>query len=88
MSMKHRNSVVTPFQVVQIGRDLCAKTPTRARAGAFPRSWAGSGWFEPITIHSFSFSFSTSLREFIENSRKMVKKYETKFTRLLNSSRI
>jgi hypothetical protein len=36
-----------------------------ANAGAFPRSWAGSGWFELVTIHSFSFSFSTWLREFI-----------------------
>jgi hypothetical protein len=37
-------------------------------AGAFPCLWAGSGWFEPITIQSFSFSFSPRLREFIENS--------------------
>jgi hypothetical protein len=41
-------------------------------AGAFPCSWAGSGWFEPVTIHSFSFSFSfpARLREFIGNSKK------------------
>jgi hypothetical protein len=34
MLVKHRNSATTPFQVVQIGRDLCAKTPTRASARA------------------------------------------------------
>jgi hypothetical protein len=42
-------------------------------AGAFHRPWANSGWFEPITIHSFSFSSSSRLRETIENSRKMIK---------------
>jgi hypothetical protein len=31
------------------------------------------GWFEPITIHSFSFSFSARLREIVDNSRKMIK---------------
>jgi hypothetical protein len=41
--------------------------------GTFPRSWAGSDWFESITIHSFSFSFSARLSEFISNSRKMIK---------------
>jgi hypothetical protein len=40
-------------------------------AGVFPCSWAGSGWFEPVTIHSFSFYFYARLREFIGNSRKM-----------------
>jgi hypothetical protein len=35
---------------------LYAKPLARARAWArFPRSWAGSGWFEPVTINSFSF---------------------------------
>jgi hypothetical protein len=31
------------------------------------------GWFQPITIHLFLFSFSARLREIIENSRKMLK---------------
>jgi hypothetical protein len=71
MSVKHRNSAVTPFQVVQIGRDLCAKTTTQARARArFAWTWAGSGWFEPIIVPPFSFSFSARLREFIGNYRK------------------
>jgi hypothetical protein len=52
MSVKHRNSATTSFSVVQIDRDLCAKSPARAR---FPRSWAASGWFEPVTIYSFPF---------------------------------
>jgi hypothetical protein len=44
MSVKHRNSVATPFRVVQTDMDLSAKPPARARARArFPRSWAGSG---------------------------------------------
>jgi hypothetical protein len=58
MSVKHRNSVATSFQVVQIDRDLCAKPPARAR---FPRSWADSGWFEPVTIHSFPSNFLSDL---------------------------
>ena len=69
--MKHRNSVATSFRVVQIDRDLCAKPPAQAHAGAFPHSWAGSGWFEPVTIHFFS--FSARLRKLIENSRKIIK---------------
>jgi hypothetical protein len=44
-----------------------------ADADAFPCSWAGSGWFEPVTIHSFSFSFSARLKEIVDNSRKMIK---------------
>jgi hypothetical protein len=44
--------------------------------GVFPRSWAGSGRFEPVTIHSFSFSFSTRLRKFIANSTKMIKSWD------------
>jgi hypothetical protein len=28
-----------------------------ARAGMFPRSWAGSGWFEPLLFIPFPFSF-------------------------------
>jgi hypothetical protein len=74
MLVKHRNSATTSFRVAQIDRDLYAKSPAWARAWArFPRSWAGSGWFEPVTIHSFPFSFSARLRKFIENSRKMIK---------------
>jgi hypothetical protein len=73
MSVKHRNSVATSFRVIQIDRDLCAKSPARAH---FPRSWAGSGWFELVTIHSFPFSFSARLRKFIESSRKMVKSWD------------
>jgi hypothetical protein len=41
---------------------LCKDANTGARAGSFSCSWADSGWFEPITIHSFSF-FSTRLRK-------------------------
>jgi hypothetical protein len=29
------------------------------------------GWFQPITIHLFPFSFSARLREIIENAKNM-----------------
>jgi hypothetical protein len=58
------------LRVFRIAKVLYAKSPARAR---FPRWWAGSGWFEPITVYSFSFSFSARLRKFIENTRKMIK---------------
>jgi hypothetical protein len=32
-----------------------------AGAGMFPCSWAGSGWFRPITIHHFPFPFLPEL---------------------------
>jgi hypothetical protein len=35
MLEKHMNSDATSFRVVQIDRDLCAKSPARARARAF-----------------------------------------------------
>ena len=39
------------------------------------RPSAGLIWasFQPNTVHYFRFSFSAKLREFIENSRKMLK---------------
>jgi hypothetical protein len=72
-SETHVNSRKDSLQVFQMARGLCANMTPRARAGAFPCSWAGSGWFQPVTIHSFSFSFSVRLSKFIENSGKMVK---------------
>jgi hypothetical protein len=54
MSETRRNSAKDSLQVFQIVGVLCAKTSARAQA-RFPRSWAGSGWFEPVTIHSFPF---------------------------------
>jgi hypothetical protein len=74
MSERRMNSVMTSFRVFQIVGVLCAKPLARARAPVCsPRWWAGSGWFKPITVHAFAFSFSTRLRKFIENSRKMIK---------------
>jgi hypothetical protein len=58
MSVKHRNSAATSFRVVQIDRDLCAKSPAKARARArFPRLWAGRAGFGPtlLTISPFLF---------------------------------
>jgi hypothetical protein len=49
---------------------LCKAANAGARVGVFLRLWAGSGWFEPVTIHSFSFSFSIRLRKITENSKK------------------
>jgi hypothetical protein len=57
------------------GRGLLRKLGIAgSRAGVFPRSWTGSGWFEPVTIHSFS--FSARLSNFIGNSRKMIKSWD------------
>jgi hypothetical protein len=53
---------------------LCNFVNAGARACVFLCSWAGSGWFEPVTIHSFS--FSTRLRKFIKNSRNMIKSWD------------
>jgi hypothetical protein len=55
---------------------LCNTASSGACAGTFPRSWADSGSFEPVTIYSFSFSFSVRLKKFIENSRKMIKSWD------------
>ena len=77
MSVKHRNSAATPFLVVQIGKDLCAKTPMGARAGArFPVRGPAQAGLSPLLFIPFSFSFSTSLRKLIENSRKMIKAWD------------
>jgi hypothetical protein len=45
----------------------------RAHAGMFRLGWAVLGQFQPRTVHSFLFFFSTKLRKSIENSRKMLK---------------
>jgi hypothetical protein len=44
-------------------------------AGAFPCSWVGSGWFQPINVPPFSFSFSFYYQtwKIVGNYRKMVK---------------
>jgi hypothetical protein len=55
---------------------LCKADIEGAGALAFPCPWAGMGRFEPITIHHFFFSFSTRLRKFIGNSRKMIKSWD------------
>jgi hypothetical protein len=74
MSETHMNSAQGLLISYSKGRGpLRNLNITGARAGAFPCSWAGSGSFEPITIHSFSFTFSIRLREFIGNSIKMIK---------------
>jgi hypothetical protein len=66
----------TSFRVFEIARGLCAKSPVRAWARAFPRSWAGLGWFEPITVHSFPFPFFCQTWELIGNSRKIIKSWD------------
>ena len=65
-----KNSAKDSLRVIQIARVLYVKTPTRAR---FAWTWAGSGWFQLITLPPFSFYFSARLREFIGNCRKMIK---------------
>jgi hypothetical protein len=51
----------------------CKVNTAGARAGAFAYSRADLGQFQPNTIHAFSFSFSTRIRKFLENFRKMLK---------------
>jgi hypothetical protein len=70
LSVTQMNREEDSLKVFRIVGILCAISPVRVR---FPYSWASSGRFEPITIHSFSFSFSAWLRKFVENSRKMIK---------------
>jgi hypothetical protein len=71
-SETQRNSARDSLLDVQKAEVLYAKSLARARARFFCQ-WAGLGWFEPVTIHYFPFSFSARLRKFIENSRKMIK---------------
>jgi hypothetical protein len=47
-------------------------TATRASARS-PSFWADLDQIQHNTIHSFSFSFSSGLREFLENYKKMLK---------------
>jgi hypothetical protein len=70
MSVTHRNSAHDSLRVIRTARVLCAKTLARAR---FTWLWAVSGWFQPVTIHLFPFSFSARLRKSMENYRKMTK---------------
>jgi hypothetical protein len=73
MSETHVNSARGSLLLVQKVEVFCVKLPTRARAARFAWAWAVLGWFQPITIHSFSFSFSARLREIVDNSRKTIK---------------
>jgi hypothetical protein len=52
---------------------LCKFASEGARAGAFLLSWADLGQIQPNTVHTFSFSFSTTAKEILENCRKMLK---------------
>jgi hypothetical protein len=45
----------------------------RQRGRAFASEWANSGQIQPNPIASFTFSFSSGLRGFLENYRKMLK---------------
>jgi hypothetical protein len=73
MSVRHVNWCMDSLLVFQKAKSLCAKSPARARAGAFPRSQAGLGRIRPITVHSFPFSFYYQIMIFVENNRKMLK---------------
>jgi hypothetical protein len=74
MSATETNSAQDSSLVIQTPEGLSAKlTRGRAHAGAFAYSRADLGQFRPSTIHVFLFSFSSRVREFIENCRKMVK---------------
>jgi hypothetical protein len=70
MSETLKYSAKDSLRGIQTARVLYVNTPARAR---FAWTWAGLGWFQPITVPPFSFSFSTRFREFIGNYRKMIK---------------
>jgi hypothetical protein len=59
MSVRHENSAMTSFSVIQIVRGISAKPAVQARAGALPPidgpTWASSG---PELFMLFPFSFS------------------------------
>jgi hypothetical protein len=73
VSVTHRNSTQDSLRVIRIARVLCAKTPARARAGAFRLGMGHIGLVSARYYSPFSFSFSTELRKSIENYRKMIK---------------
>jgi hypothetical protein len=73
VSVTHMNSAHDSLWVIRTARVLCAKTLAWARAAAFCLGMGRIGWFQPITIHLFPFSFSTRLRKSIETYRKMIK---------------
>jgi hypothetical protein len=64
----------------------CKVVSVGARAAAFRLNLGRLGWFEPSTVHYFPFSFSARLREFIENSREILKIVPLVFNK--NSSKI
>jgi hypothetical protein len=65
---------VTSLQIIQNVGGLFAKSIPRAQERALPPedapTWASSG---PELFMPFSFSFSTRVKEFLENCRKMLK---------------
>jgi hypothetical protein len=74
MSVRHDNSAMTSFLVIQTVEGISAKPATQARADALPSvdgpTWASSG---PELFMLFPFSFSVRIKEFLENYRKMIK---------------
>jgi hypothetical protein len=73
MSARQRNSGGL-FIGISNRQGPLRKIDTATRAGArSPRFWADLDQVQPSTVHSFSFSFSSELREFLENYRKMLK---------------
>jgi hypothetical protein len=67
------NNVVDSFGLFKKPGSSVQNSRAGARAGTFCLDWAGSGQIQPITVSSFSFSFSARIREFLENCRKMLK---------------
>jgi hypothetical protein len=74
MSVRHENSAMTSFPVIQTVEGISAKPAAQARADALPPvdgpTWASSG---SELFMLFPFSFSVRVKEFLENCRKMIK---------------
>jgi hypothetical protein len=61
MSERHMNNAATSFRVFQIDRDLCAKSPARARARVFPVRGPARADLSPLLFIPFLFLFIPGL---------------------------
>jgi hypothetical protein len=74
MSARQRNSGGGLFICISNRQGPLHKMDTATCVGArSSRFWADLDQIQPSTVHSFSFSFSSGLREFLEIYRKKLK---------------
>jgi hypothetical protein len=61
------------FQLFKPWGHFCKTSSVGARGRAYACWWADFGQFRSRSVHAFSFFFSVSVKEFLENCRKMLK---------------